>query len=492
MKFKIRPIYKDISITFVAEAAVLVSFFITYRIIADNYGPEGVGEYSLVKRVVGLLQPLLLFGLTLGVPRYIAMSKDAIQRSAYIKATGFIVFFLSAFFLILANIFRKEYTEIFFGSQKYDFLVYPTSVLLFGLILHSLVYSYFRGRLFVKFFNYLQIINLSLVPMLILLFYNNINIGKLIELIGIITLTISFIFSLYFIGDIFISTTRQQFMRSLKTMLYYSLPRFLAGFIYTGFFSLSAIFAVHLASIREVGYFTIGQSLLTSLSITVAPLSLILFPKISSMIEQKREAEIKENLNYLIGATIQCSFFVFVQFMIFADSIVVFWLGNDFLSAVPVLRIILISTIFYLFCGALGSVLEASRTKPVNLLNLCVSLAVFLIALGFLLLFNIYAYIISLSVALTIGLACLGILTYVSIRKIYPEKLSIDLNYILIAISINLFLGIFTIILKPLLSYSFYYIIIFEFIVGFAYIFILWSLKTDWLRKIPRKILLTK
>ncbi len=208
------------------------------------------------------------------------------------------------------------------------------------------------------------------------------------------------------------------------------------------------------------------------------------------MIEQKREAEIRENLNYLIGATIQCSFFVFVQFMIFSDSIIVFWLGNDFLPAVPVLRILLISTIFYLFCGAVGSVLEASRTKPVNLLNLCVSLAVFLVVLGLLLLFNIYAYIISLSVAFTFGLVCLGSLTYISIRKIYPEKLSIDLNYILIAISINLFLGIFTIILKPLLSYSFYYIIVFEFILGFVYILILWSLKTDWLRKIPEKVLL--
>ena len=59
MKFKLRPFFKDISLIFITEAIVLIAFFIIYRLIAKNFGPEGVGQYSLVKRVFGFLQPLL-------------------------------------------------------------------------------------------------------------------------------------------------------------------------------------------------------------------------------------------------------------------------------------------------------------------------------------------------------------------------------------------------------------------------------------------------
>jgi len=84
----------------------------------------------------------------------------------------------------------------------------------------------------------------------------------------------------------------------------------------------------------------------------------------------------------------------------------------------------------------------------------------------------------------------LGILSYVSVRKIYPEKLNKDLNYLWTAISINIFLGSIAILTKSFIVSRFYYLIIFEILLGSIYLLILWVLKTDWLRKIPEKILL--
>lgn len=40
----------------------MVAFFVTFRLIARNFGPEGVGEYSLVRRVIAFFNPLLLLG----------------------------------------------------------------------------------------------------------------------------------------------------------------------------------------------------------------------------------------------------------------------------------------------------------------------------------------------------------------------------------------------------------------------------------------------
>jgi O-antigen/teichoic acid export membrane protein len=211
------------------------------------------------------------------------------------------------------------------------------------------------------------------------------------------------------------------------------------------------------------------------------------------MITQKRDEDIKENLNYLIGATIQFSIFICFQMLIFTDTIIKYWLGSEFIDAIPVMRIIFLSIIFSLFCGAVGSILEASKVKPINLINSCISLGVFLIISGILLfLVKLFPPIISLSVAFTSGLICLGILTYISIRKIYPEKLKKDLNYLWIAIGINILLGSIAFLTKSLVASRFYYLVIFEILIGVIYLLILWLLKIDWLRKVPEKILLSK
>jgi len=491
MKIKLKPFFKDISLTFITEAAVLIAFFFIYRLIAKNFGPEGVGEYSLVKKVIGFLQPLLLLGLWVGLPRYIAMAKDEEQRSSYIKAGGFIVATATFVFLIFVNLFKDYFAKIFFGTTNYSNLVLPFSLFLAGLTLHTLIYSYFRGQLLTKAFNILQVINLALVPIGILIFFKDISIEKLISLIGISTFVIAFVFALYFIKEFFVPIKKWQFTNSLKELLHYSFPRFIAGFVYAAFLSLGPIFATHFASIQEVGYLSVSQSLLGVTGVAVAPLGLILLPKVSNMIAQKRTEEIKESLNYLIGATVQLSIFIFFQLIIFTDVIIKYWLGPEFINAIPIMRIIFGSIIFYLFCGAVGSILEASKVKPINLINSFISLGVFLITSGILLfLVKLFPPIISLSITFTSGMICLGILSYVSIRKIYFEKLNKDLNYLWVAVGINTLLGGIALLTKSLVASRFYYLVIFEILISVIYLSILWLLKTDWLRKIPEKVLL--
>jgi hypothetical protein len=117
-------------------------------------------------------------------------------------------------------------------------------------------------------------------------------------------------------------------------------------------------------------------------------------------------------------------------------------------------------------------------------------LGVFLIVGGILLfLIKPFSQIISLSIALTSAISCLGILTYNSIRKIYPEKLKKDLNYLWIAILINVLLGSIAIFAKSFVASRLYYLVLFEVLVGAIYLSILWFLRMEWIREIPKRIL---
>jgi O-antigen/teichoic acid export membrane protein len=489
MKIEFKPIFKDILLTFITQAITLAAFFFIYRLIAKNFGPEGVGEYSLVKRVIGFLQAPLLLGLNIGIPRYVAISRNEKERSSYIKAGVLVVTVFSLIFLVFINIFKSLFAEIFFGTANYINLTLPLSFFLAGLILHNLVYSYFRGRSFIKTFNSLQVVNIALVPIGILLIIKNVTIDNIIMLVGIITLIISLTFFLYYIKDFFISIDKLQFKSSLKELLSYGIPRVPGDFAFAGLMSLGPILGAHFATIKEVGYLSLSQSLLGILGAAVAPLGLVLLPKVSNLISQAREKEIRESLNFFIGAFLQCSIFICFQLMIFIDVIVNHWLGYEFITAIPVLRIVFVSIIFYVFYVAMRSILDASKKRPLNTINIVVSLGIFLLIAAILLyISNIFDSIISLSIAFSAGLICLGILTYISIRKIYPEKLTKDFNYLWTAVVLNTTLAGLAIFVKPLLVQNLYYLVGFLALLGIIYMISLWLLEMEWIKQISKQM----
>ena len=174
MKFRLRPIFKGISFTFVTHAALLVGFIFIYQLIAKYFGPVGVGKYALIKRVIALFTPVLFLGKGIGLPRHIAMSKDKSQRSCYVKAGVTVVISFTLLVLLAINLFKQHFAKVFFGNINYTSLVLPFSFLLAGMTLHSLVYFYFQGRLFIRAFNILQLLNFVIAPLGILVFIRNI------------------------------------------------------------------------------------------------------------------------------------------------------------------------------------------------------------------------------------------------------------------------------------------------------------------------------
>jgi len=135
------------------------------------------------------------------------------------------------------------------------------------------------------------------------------------------------------------------------------------------------------------------------------------------------------------------------------------------------------------------NVLDAIKVKPVNTINISISLSAFLLISGMLLfIFKFFSPVISLSIAFCSGLISLGILTYISLRKLYPENLKKDLKCFWIAAIINLLLAGIAMSTKSFITSKFSYLIIFEIFLGVVYLLILWLLKTDWLRQIPETI----
>ena len=141
------------------------------------------------------------------------------------------------------------------------------------------------------------------------------------------------------------------------------------------------------------------------------------------------------------------------------------------------MRIVLISSVFYSFYVAIRSILDAAEVKPLNTINISVSLGVFLlVSMILLFLLKIFTPIVSVSIAFSSGTISLGVLTYCSIRRIYPENSKIDLRSLCLSLAVNVLLGVFAVSVKS------------EIFLGIIYLFILWLLNVQWIRNSIRII----
>jgi len=471
----IKPFFRDVVLTFITEMAVLASFFLLYRLIAQYFGPQGVGEYSLVKRAAGMIQPLLLLGLGVGITRYVAISVSPERKMAFFKSGVVGVMIIAGLFLIAANIFQKEFAYFFLGSADFVSLVAPFSFFIGGLLMHSLIYSFFRGMMVSGYFNILQLLNISILPVFAFIFFSESSIGSAICFIGFLTGAFSVaLFCFYAKGYFFRAVSLRPFWREL---FLYSLPRCAGDILYGALFFLGPAVAAHFGSAVEAGYLSLAQGLVMALGSLIAPLGLVLLPKISGMIAQGKKNEIADGVNLLFTAIFHIGIFISFQAMIFADVAVKIWLGAELLPAVPIVRILFFSAMFYCFYAASVSILNASKNKPIDTTNLFSAIVFFIFLAGAaLFILPIFPPTVSLACVFSATIIFLGILAYRSVREIYPQKITRDLFCVAVALAVNLPLAIISLSIKPFIAENLFLTILFGVILVVAYSVLFWFL----------------
>lgn len=479
MKADIRPFAKMVLMTFFAEMSVALAFFLVYRLIGDEFGISGVGEYSLVKKLAGFLVPVFFAGIGIGLPRYIAIAQSRAERGSYLKvALLFVATTVFLSFLIL-NAFPVKFSKLFFGSENYVAFIFPLSVFLIGNAAHILVYCYLRGRLKVKLFNLLQITNLALIPVALLCGFD-FSLEKFVFYYGIAIFLTSAFLILFFAGDFFHSHKNTEFRKKFSELMAYSAPRVGTDFALFGILLMGPIFAAHFSSLEDAGFFAIGQSLVISAGSIISPLGIILLPKISQLAARQGVESLAGDVRNFIKAILFFSLFLFFQVSIFLDLIVRFWLGDDFSGAILPAQLIFFAAVPYMFYIGARDLLDAFEKKSINATNLMITLFLYILISSVLIIGNNFLPIISLSAAFSLAILLLGLLSYQSLNKIFKRRNISDILFIAKYLTINLILAAFALFSRPFLGNSLVSLLFFELAIGGIYCATLIIFKEKW------------
>jgi O-antigen/teichoic acid export membrane protein len=371
---------KDYILTFITEFTILGSGLLVYRLAADILGKEGFSEYALVRRTISFLLPGLILGMGVAIPRYIGYSYSNFKKANTYFIAGFaILFFVKLIFSLLINLFQKNFAFLFFGDSKYYYLVFPINIMVIGLIFHSLCYGYFRGNLSMIKANFLQLINMGIVPFLV--FFLKDNLKEIILLNGLIIILVSFIFLTMILKNI--TFERNEIYTNLKELIAYGIQRVPGDFGLSGLFSLPSTITAHISGVTIAGYVAFGTSLLNMVGAGFAPLGLILLPKASRLVANKDFKILKTYIIKILKITFILTVLGIVFFEIFADKIILIYLDTLNYDLLIITRIIIIASICYTIYVAMRSIIDAYYVKAINTKNIFYKPYIFLtVSLG--------------------------------------------------------------------------------------------------------------
>ncbi len=486
------PFLRNIITTVSTSVITLICIFFTTRFFALGLGSVEFGVYSLVHRIIPVVIAFSTLAMEIALPRYLGIyyKESTVQRDYLLGATGITTFF-SLLIFFLGIIFRNSLSIWIFRDGTYQSLVITMCFMAVGYSFYSLLYAYYRGLKRMSQANLWQIGVIALGPLLIAYFFaSKYNVSQIIFLMGCISM-FSFFPLLY-------SCIRRLFQRpkmigeAIKTLFKYGRPRVVGKLAWSGIFAFGPFLASYFGSLKDAGYLFIGQSLLRIVADGGAILGLVALPWIASYFKEEKFEFISQKIENILTFIFHVGLFLTLHLYLWADLIIMVWLGKDYMATIYLTRIILLVIIPYFCYIMLNSFIDAIETKAINTRNLILSLIAG-IGISFCLVLA-GLRITGVAIGTSFSFFILGALTCIYLW--YRYKFSLKGLWITKVLIANIFFFVLAwIVHKGLIKGSINFITLlkalsFEILLFFSYLLLLKNWKVIWIDEIKKRIMI--
>ena len=375
IQIKLSPFINDILTTTVTAVATIGASIIVTRWLAQGLGPVEFGAYSLARRVVATIIPLTTLAMGVALPRYLGMhhGKKPVQQ-AYLLSAVILAVTLTTLGILLSISLSDTISIWIFHDSKYASLFYAVLFMLFGLGFHTIIYGYYRGIGKIKIANLWQICVMALGPLVaVRLLVERRSAAEIVTVLG--GLFALAIIPVAYLCMKALSEVRKNLVRTAsKELVRYGGPRIPAGLAFAGLLTMAPFLAPYFGSLKDAGYLVVGQSIFRIMEGAVVAFGLVALPRVARYAAEGRNAALKENIQDLNAFIFQIGLFIGLHLYIWADLVILAWLGADYHKAIPMMRVLVISLPAYLGYVILRSVIDAVEVRAVNSVNILIGL----------------------------------------------------------------------------------------------------------------------
>lgn len=372
---------RDVYWTALSQVLILLTLLVINKVLSSTMSVEEFGQYNIIKRSAAVISFVMLGGMGITLPRYLAMSIEM----RYLKRIVAIVVSSLGYVLVI-SLFIVGISELlypclsFYIVGTFDRTVY-TIVLIYSFIqtISSYIFAYYRGSGQFRRFSTSQII-FQLLMLLPLLFIPFCNLSPAILFL-----------SWACVGAVFLIWLTQrecreqiqritlcfrcklQYKTYVTALTKYSIPRLVGDFF---LFSLSAFPLIYIGaklSMTETSYYSVGVSLATMVSPIFSFLGVILLPMVSKNMARRDLAATEKTIFRLLVIYLALSVAIVLVAYGLMPYLIRFFFSEKYLVASDICRIILLSVIpsslYYLYRNPI----DAASVFPYNTIILIVS-----------------------------------------------------------------------------------------------------------------------
>lgn len=398
--------------TFAAEGLSMLGMVLAYR-LAANMGKQDLDLYVVVRRTVSFIYPLLLIGAAVGLMRFVAMAADPKRQRAYLHGTLRWVAPLGLVLAAVGLIWSKPIAWVLFGPDAGVDLVAPLALMIAGISVHGVGYSYLRGKGTLTLANSVQVWALALAPCIALVVFKEMS--MILWATGIAWLVVAVLA----IARDLLAPSQESSKRERAELLRYGLPR-LPGDMALGALLTVPVYVVArthgLAESAELGF---GTTLLNFVSAVFSPVTLLLLPASAAQLAAGDHHGLSTRIGRMVRIMLLASLGIMVAFEVSADLLLDLYLGDAGETYVFSARVVFLGALPFGFYFGLRSVLDAYYHTPRNGVNLLMSFAIFMV--GAFLHFIIPSPPAVVAIALVVSLYYLGWVTWRDVDFVRSE-----------------------------------------------------------------------
>ncbi len=398
---------RDYAHTFALEMIVLGCQVLTYKLAADYWGSLGFSEYALARRALSLLHPALMLGLAVALPRYAARASASEARLAagYLHAGAGLVLVALVLWLGFLLSWDRKTASILFGDEAYASFMPALGLMLSGLSAHVVAYGYLRGTLRLRTANWLQLVNVGLLPVAVFLLPGQ-TVANLLTRLGLGWLIVGGAALSWLLA----TTGRLAPIGAhARELVRFGIARVPGEFLHMAMLGVPAIVVAHSAGVEAAGRVAFALSVVGMFGSAFAPIGLVLLPTASRLVGAADFTTLRKHVRELTLLVLGVAVPLAVLLEVGAGLAVRVYLGPGFDATVPVMRVALIGVVPYALFMALRSVVDAVHVRALNTMNLAWAFAAFVAASALSL--SVVGGALGALAGVTVGLYVLGALT---------------------------------------------------------------------------------
>lgn len=357
----------------------MVSYLLTFRLVAQFGGHRAFDEYSLSRRALALLLPIASVGMDVAVARQVAYStglgRD--QRSPSYPLAGLAVAAVASALLALAILVTAPGSAwLLYGLPNLSGLLRGLSAATAGAALHAVAYGSLRGQLRIQRANLLMVIVHGVCPPLAVVITGG-DVAPLLTLLGAAWTVVSLVFFITSLAGR--PPALAGLLRDSRSLIAYSGPRVPGDLLQLALFALPGVAAARLGGVATGGAVAFAVVALGVVGSAAFPINFVLLPVAARHLGGGGLDELRQQVRAIaqVSAIVLVAGTIAVELL--APVLVPLYLGSAYRDVVPWLQLVMLAALPWGGYMSFKGIVDAHRTAPVNARNTAIAFVFFVI-----------------------------------------------------------------------------------------------------------------